>query len=144
MVDVVPASGVRPDTGSQFLSVRLTERLDELGPRPSSGTVADSSTTPWRRVPTGITPLYRILVGAAASDPDAPELLAEYNGQRKDGQRYIARSLAWDGALRHSIREGDAADIIYALASPEAYHLLTVDRGWIPERYERWLRRHPR
>jgi putative transposase len=30
------------DAGSQFTSVRFTERLDELGARPSIGTVADS------------------------------------------------------------------------------------------------------
>ena len=30
------------DAGSQFTSVRFTERLDEIGARPSIGTVADS------------------------------------------------------------------------------------------------------
>ena len=30
------------DAGSQFTSVRFTERLDEIGPKPSIGTVADS------------------------------------------------------------------------------------------------------
>ena len=29
------------DAGSQFTSVRFTERLDEIGARPSIGTVAD-------------------------------------------------------------------------------------------------------
>jgi hypothetical protein len=35
-------------------------------------------------------------------------------------------------------REGDAADILYALGSPETYRLLTADRGWSPHRFERW------
>ena len=30
------------DAGSQFTSLRFTERLDEIGARPSIGTVADS------------------------------------------------------------------------------------------------------
>ena len=30
------------DAGSQFTSVRFTERLDEIGARPSIGTIADS------------------------------------------------------------------------------------------------------
>ena len=34
----------------------------------------------------------------------------------------------------------DAADIIHALASPEVYGLLVLDRGWSAERYETWLR----
>lgn len=92
-----------------------------------------------RDVQSRITPLYRVLVGAAASDPDAAELLAEYNRQRQEGQGHIAHALARDRALRQSIRERDAADIIHALGSPEVYHLLTADRGWTPERYERWL-----
>lgn len=41
--------------GSQFTSVRFTERLEEIGARPSIGTVPTASITPWRRRPTGST-----------------------------------------------------------------------------------------
>lgn len=41
------------DAGSQFTSVRFTERLDEIGARPSIGTVADCLTMPPLRRPTG-------------------------------------------------------------------------------------------
>ena len=51
----------------------------------------------------------------------------------------LARSLARAGALRPKLRERDAGDIIHALMSPEVYRLLVVDRGWPPERYEKWL-----
>jgi AcrR family transcriptional regulator len=88
-----------------------------------------------------VAPLYRILVSAAGSDPDAAALLDELSRQRQTGQRLIARSLARSGALRSEIRERDAADVIHALMSPELYRLLVVDRHWQPERYERWLRR---
>jgi hypothetical protein len=37
------------------------------------------------------------------------------------------------------VRARDAADVIHALASPELYRLLVVDRAWPPDRYERWL-----
>lgn len=83
-------------------------------------------------------PIYRILVSAASSDPDAASLLDELTSQRQKGQAMIARSLARAGALRPKLRERDAADIIHALMSPEVYRLLVVDRGWQPERYERW------
>jgi AcrR family transcriptional regulator len=86
-----------------------------------------------------VAPLYRILVSAAGADPDAAALLEELTGQRQQGQRLIARSLARGGALRPELRERDAADLIHALISPELYRLLVVDRGWKPERYERWL-----
>jgi len=84
-------------------------------------------------------PIYRILVSAASSDPDAAALLDEQTRQRQKGQGRIARSLARAGALRPELRERDAADIIHALMSPELYQLLVVDRGWQSERYEQWV-----
>ena len=84
-------------------------------------------------------PIYRILVSAASSDPDAAALLDELTRQRQVGQGLIARSLARARALRPELRQRDAADIIHALMSPEIYRLLVIDRGWPPERYERWL-----
>ena len=83
--------------------------------------------------------VYRILVSAAGSDPEAVALLADYTRQRQQGQGQIARSLTRTRALRPKLRERDAADIIHALMSPEVYRLLVSDRGWPPERYEQWL-----
>ncbi len=88
---------------------------------------------------TRVAPLYRILVSAAGTDPDAAALLDELTRQRQQGQRAIARSLARARVLRPDLRERDAADIIHALLSPELYRLLVVDRGWRTDRYERWL-----
>ncbi len=84
-------------------------------------------------------PIYRILVSAAGSDPDASALLAELTRQRDNGQGEIARSLARAGALRQGLGERAAADIIHALMSPEIYRLLVSDRSWSPKRYEQWL-----
>lgn len=85
--------------------------------------------------------IYRILASAAASDADAATLLGELTRQRQQGQGLVARALARGGALRPELRARDAGDIIHALASPEVYGLLVVDRGWPPERYEAWLTR---
>jgi hypothetical protein len=35
--------------------------------------------------------------------------------------------------------EAAAADTIYALMAPEVHHLLTIERKWDADRYERWL-----
>jgi AcrR family transcriptional regulator len=83
--------------------------------------------------------VYRILASASGSDPAAAVLLADYQQQRDDGQGRIARSLARARVLRPGLRERDAADLVHALMSPELYRLLVIDRGWAPERYERWL-----
>jgi AcrR family transcriptional regulator len=85
-------------------------------------------------------PVYRILVSAAGSDPDAAALLAERTRHRQQNQSRIARHLADAGALRPELREREAADIIHALMSPEVYRLLVGDRGWSREQYEQWLK----
>ena len=84
-------------------------------------------------------PIYRILTSAAGTDPEASALLDQLNGQRQQGQRMIARSLARARALRPDVRERDAADLVHALMSPELYRLLVVDRGWKVDRYQAWL-----
>lgn len=83
--------------------------------------------------------LYRILVSAADSDHEAGALLADYQRKRDQGQGQIASALARGGSLPPGLRERDAADIIHALMSPDLYRLLVTERGWAPERYERWL-----
>ena len=92
-----------------------------------------------REVMARVGPVHRILADAARSDEDAASLLAEIARQRHEGQRRIARSLARSGALKPGLRERDAADIIHAIASPEVYGLLVLDRGWSGERYKKWL-----
>jgi TetR/AcrR family transcriptional regulator, regulator of autoinduction and epiphytic fitness len=82
---------------------------------------------------------YRVLTSAAGSDPAAAELLGHIRQQRGQGQGRIARTLSRAHALKPGLRERDAADLIHALMSPEVYLLLVVERGWTPERYERWL-----
>ncbi len=52
--------------GSQFTSVRFTDRLDEIGPRPSIGTVADSYDNPLAETTNG---LYQT---ECVYGPDAP------------------------------------------------------------------------
>ena len=84
-------------------------------------------------------PIQRVLRGAAGADPVAAELLDWLNRQRLDGQTRVARALAERGALAEGVTTDGAADTIYALMAPEVHHLLTVDRGWDPDRYEHWL-----
>jgi AcrR family transcriptional regulator len=84
-------------------------------------------------------PIYRILVSAASSDRDVSAILDELTRQRQEGQGRVASALARAKALRPGLRARDAGDVIHALASPELYQLLVIDRAWSPERYQRWL-----
>jgi AcrR family transcriptional regulator len=109
--------------------------LDEPGPKRSLAGLAAISVD----INTRTAPIYRILVGAASSDPDAAAILDELTRQRQEGQGRVAAALARSKALRPGLSASDAGDIVHALASPELHHLLVVDRGWPPDRYERWL-----
>jgi hypothetical protein len=82
-----------------------------------------------------------VLRGAATEAPEAAELLAVVNSQRLEGQSRIAHALAVRGALAEGVTEATAADTIYALMAPEMHHILTVERAWSADRYERWLAR---
>lgn len=84
-------------------------------------------------------PIQQVLAEAAAVDPEAVELLALARHQRHTGQSRIARQLAERGALPDGLSEGDAADIVYALFSPELYRVMVLERGWDNERYGQWL-----
>lgn len=83
--------------------------------------------------------VYRVLVSAADSDPEAANLLEDIRHQRDRGQGQIVRTLTRTRALKAGLHERDAADVVHALMSPEVYRLLVVDRRWKPERYQQWL-----
>ena len=130
------------------VSIAGDDEADELADRPQvRALLADrdprNQLTGFAGITRGIMsrtePVYRILVSAAGSDPDAAALLTEQARARQQGQARIARSLARAGALRPELRERDAADVIHALMSPEVYRLLVSDRGWPPDRYQQWL-----
>ena len=85
--------------------------------------------------------VQHVLATAANVDADAAELLAETRRQRHTGQSRIAAALAARGALAPDVGETEAADMIYAVLSPEVHRILTVERGWSGDRYERWIAR---
>ena len=64
------------DAGSQFTSVRFTERLDEIGARPSIGTVADSFDNALAETTNGLDK------AECVRGPDAPAVWADI-GQRE-------------------------------------------------------------
>jgi AcrR family transcriptional regulator len=85
--------------------------------------------------------ILHVLATAAQVDPDAAGLLAEIRRQRHTGQSRIVAALQARGALDPSLDSSEAADMVYALLSPDVYRILTVERGWPADRYERWIAR---
>jgi AcrR family transcriptional regulator len=79
-----------------------------------------------------------IVRGAASADPDIATLRDLGKAQRFAGQREFLRIVVGSASLREGMDLDTAADILYAVGSPETYRLLVVDRGWSGSRFERW------
>jgi AcrR family transcriptional regulator len=85
--------------------------------------------------------IQQVLATAAQVDAEAAGLLAEIRRQRYTGQSRIVAALEARGALDPDLGTAEAADIVYALLSPDVHQILTVERGWDAGRYERWVAR---
>ena len=86
-------------------------------------------------------PLDDVLRSAAAADPEVAAARHEQN----DRQRHAAMTtvVGWirtRGPLRDGLDLDTAADVVWALTSPEMHHMLLDTRGWDRTKYEDWLR----
>ena len=84
------------------------------------------------------TPIDGVLQAAAATDPEIAALWQQVREQRHTGQGALLRMAVGPGNLRPGLSWSAAVDIGYAIGSPETYRSLVDDRGWSPERFERW------
>lgn len=79
-----------------------------------------------------------VVRGAASADPELAALRARGKSERFAGQRELLRIVIGAAGLRPGLDLDGAADVLYAVGSPEMYRLLVVDRGWSGDRFERW------
>ena len=85
--------------------------------------------------------MFYVLSTAAQVDPEIAELQDEIRRQRHTGQSRIVAAIADRGALDPDLSLSDAEDIAYAALSPEVHRILTIERRWTADQYERWLTR---
>jgi AcrR family transcriptional regulator len=85
-----------------------------------------------------VAPLIRVMEQAAAADPSLAELRATLIDRlRDDCRRWIAE--LGPKALRPGLTVAEAADVMSVTGSPYVYTYFTVDAGWSPQQYERWI-----
>jgi len=83
-----------------------------------------------------ITPLLLMLQGAAASQPDAAAMLAEFDERRLDA----AAKSRWKRLPQASWRsEDECCDVLWATLDGALWHRLVDERGWSDERFAAWL-----
>lgn len=84
------------------------------------------------------TPIDEIVRGAADADPEIRSLLQAGRAERHAGQRALLEIVAGTRGFRDGLTLDDAADVMFAIGSPEVYELLTRVRGWSGDRFEAW------
>ena len=92
-----------------------------------------------RAIQVRMAPLFLALRDAAATEPEARQVWQEISERRAANMQLLARDLKDAQGLRAGLSIDDAADVIWATNSSELYVLLTLERGWSPDRYEQWL-----
>lgn len=85
------------------------------------------------------TPLLLLVRAAAATDPEAQQLLEELDAERLTRMTGNARRLRDNGHLRAGVDAASAADIMWTYSSPELCALLMFRRGWSADRYGRFV-----
>jgi hypothetical protein len=86
-----------------------------------------------------IAPLIEVIRNAASVDPDIEELWSRIQSDFYDNQRAIVKTLHDRKALRRGLDVARAADILWTLNHPNLWQLLVVERGWSPDRFEKWF-----
>ncbi len=92
-----------------------------------------------RHIQARMAPLFLALRDASATEPEAGVVWREISDRRAKNMRDLIRNLKAADGLRDDLSIDEAADTIWATNSSELYVLLTVERGWSADRYERWL-----
>jgi AcrR family transcriptional regulator len=95
--------------------------------------------TAMREIQSRMAPLYLALRDASATEPEAAAVWREISERRAANMRRLVEDVRAAGGLRDGLSVDEAADVIWVTNSADVYVLLTAERGWSPERYERWL-----
>ena len=104
---------------------------------PDAETKIEIYASAMRMIAGRLAPVLGMIQQAAMAEPELTSLWREIAERRAANMRRFAADLASCGALRVDLDE--AADIVWATNAPELYQLLVSQRGWTPERYERFL-----
>ena len=86
-----------------------------------------------------VAPVFEIMRTAAKTEPEIAELSKNILEQRQHNLAIFVQRLSAHSLLRQGLDDAQATEIVWTIASPEVYNLLTVDRGWSTERFAQWL-----
>lgn len=85
-----------------------------------------------------VAPIMDVVRAAGAQDPSLAGMWQQDSDPRLEVHTAAARSLVAKPGTRAGLSVEHAADLLFALLSPELYLLFVRDRGWTPECWEQW------
>jgi AcrR family transcriptional regulator len=88
-------------------------------------------------ISTELRPVFEILRTASAVEPEMAKVFQEMDRFRMNNMQTYTKWIANRGPLRVSTRR--AAEIIWALASPDVARMLCDEIGWTESQHARWL-----
>jgi hypothetical protein len=71
-------------------------------------------------------------------EPEVDHDVVVNKSQRFAGQRELLHILTERNPRREGLTAKAAANILFAIGSPETYRPLVADRGWPADRFQRW------
>jgi AcrR family transcriptional regulator len=86
-----------------------------------------------------VAPVFEIMRIAAKIEPEIAEMLEKLLVERLENLGKFVQHVSDNGGLREGLGVDLGAEIVWTIASPEVYHLLTIDRTWSKERFSEWL-----
>lgn len=85
-----------------------------------------------------VSPIFDV-VASARAEPEIGALYRRMQKARLENLRVMVGWLDEKRGLRRGVDPDDAAETVWALASPELYRMLTKERGWSRKRFTTWL-----
>lgn len=82
-----------------------------------------------------VVPILLLVRDAAVGDPTMRRLYDDMERDRLDRMTQNARFLAEHSHLRPGVSLQTAADLMFAVSSPEMFEMLVIRRGWSLDRY---------
>jgi len=134
--EVVKASVARAAPGRHF--------LDEERPRSIKGqsdplVQIDLWASYLTEILERVAPLIQVVRTGAEAEPEMQVLYKALHDGRRGNLRLIAESIAQQTRFRHALTVDGAADVLWQLASPEVFSLLTGVGGYTTDAYQKWL-----
>jgi AcrR family transcriptional regulator len=86
-----------------------------------------------------LAPLLLALRDASTTEPEAEEVWREISERRAANMAKLIGDIKETGRLRPGLSIRDGADTVWVMNSPELFIMLTEERGWSLDHYERWL-----